>query len=108
LEGAEELARYVHPFHGRFPAVTSHAYGRGRLTYVGTVLDRRGAGRLLRWAAGQAGIDAPWPDLPDSVRVDGGVNGRGERIWLLTNWSWEPARVRDVELGPLEVKLVRE
>ncbi|WP_308311401.1 beta-galactosidase trimerization domain-containing protein [Streptomyces sp. D2-8] len=38
-QGAETLAAYAHPHFGRWPAVTTHRHGAGRVTYVGTVPD---------------------------------------------------------------------
>ena len=100
LEGAEVLAEYEHPFHSRFPAITTNRRGKGRVTYVGTVPDIASTASVLRWAADEAGISAAWPDIPATVRVDAGTNPSGERIWFLGNWSWEAARV------PLPIPLV--
>ena len=47
LEGAETLACYEHPHLGRRPAITSHAHGAGRVTYVGMLPDRA-TGRMLK------------------------------------------------------------
>ncbi len=38
LEHAKPLAYYDHPFFGRWPAITENEFGRGSLTYEGTVL----------------------------------------------------------------------
>ena len=48
-EGAESLVGYEHPHLGRWAAVTTHAHGRGRVTYVGTLPDRSLAVALARW-----------------------------------------------------------
>jgi len=37
-EKATPLAFYNHPFYGRYPALTRNTFGRGTVTYQGTVL----------------------------------------------------------------------
>ncbi|MDZ7637798.1 MAG: beta-galactosidase trimerization domain-containing protein [Bryobacterales bacterium] len=37
-EGAKTLVSYDHPFFGQYPAITRNAFGKGTLTYEGTVL----------------------------------------------------------------------
>jgi beta-galactosidase len=118
-QGAEELATYEHPHFGRWPAVTTHPHGAGRITYVGTVPDPAFARALLTWAAPAD----PWrPSLPTVTSTSAGARD-GSRVRFLHNWSWEtvsvpvPAAVRDVvsgvvyeegiELGPWDVKVVR-
>jgi beta-galactosidase len=101
-EGAETLVGYDHPHLGRWAAVTTHAHGAGRVTYVGTLPDRTLAVALGRWL--QPAPD-PWADRPDSVTVTGARSPAGGRLRFVSNWSWEPARlrvpepVRDLLLG---------
>ncbi|MEU6372607.1 beta-galactosidase [Streptomyces sp. NPDC046909] len=117
--GAGELATYEHPHFGRWPAVTTHAHGAGRITYVGTVPDPAFARALLTWAAP---ADDPRPDHP-SVTSTTATARDGRRVRFLHNWSWEtvsvavPGGVRDavsgvvygdaVELGPWDVKVLQ-
>jgi beta-galactosidase len=39
LEGATPLATYDHRHFGRFAAATTHRFGQGQVTYVGTLPD---------------------------------------------------------------------
>jgi beta-galactosidase len=87
LEGATPLAFYDHPHFGRWPAITSQAFGRGRVTYVGTLPNPPFGTALVAWVMAQAGIKPRIPDLPDSVRVSTARNQQGERLWFLTTWS---------------------
>ena len=48
-DGAEVLARYVHPHLGSWAAVTTREVGAGRITVVGTVPDQTLAESLVRW-----------------------------------------------------------
>ncbi|MBT0773190.1 beta-galactosidase [Kineosporia sp. J2-2] len=94
------VARYDHPFHGDYAAVTTREHGAGRVSAVGCLPNPQLASSVLSWAAGSAGsadsagsLENVWtPDAP-SVRVHSAVNGRGERLWVVQNWSWESASV---------------
>jgi beta-galactosidase len=119
-QGAEELARYQHPHFGRWPAVTSHRYGAGRITCVGTVPDPAFAKALLNWASPPG---TRHPELP-SVTSTTATARDGRRVRFLHNWSWDPVSVpvpaplRDalsdavyddaVPLGPWDVKVLEE
>jgi beta-galactosidase len=95
-EGAEVLARYEHPHLDRWPAITTHAYGAGRVTYVGTLPDHALATALARWL-----VPAPaWPERPETVTVTGARNPAGERLRFVSNWAWEPAEV----IVPMDVE----
>jgi beta-galactosidase len=91
LAGATVLARYQHPHFGRWPAITTHPAGQGRITYCGTVPDGRLAEALLRWAC--AGRDQAWSAVPASVTCTGATAADGTRLRFLHNWAWEPVSV---------------
>ena len=86
-EGAETLVHYEHPHLGRWAAVTSNAHGQGRVTYVGTLPDRRLAVALARWLRPAPDV---WEDRPDTVTVTSARNPEGGRLRFVSNWSWEP------------------
>ncbi|MET9762497.1 beta-galactosidase [Streptomyces sp. NPDC006372] len=119
-QGAEALAAYVHPHFGRWPAITTHRHGAGRVTYVGTVPDPVLARALFdRYAP-----DGSWRPAHPSVTATSAAARDGRRVRFLHNWSWEevsvpvPAAVRDVlsdtvyaeavPLGPWDVKVLRD
>ena len=89
-EGADTLVTYEHPHLGRWPAVTTHGHGEGRVTYVGTLPDRSLAIALGGWLR-----NAPdaWAERAETVTVTAARNRRGETVRFLSNWSWEPADV---------------
>jgi beta-galactosidase len=89
-EGAEALVTYEHPHLGRWPAVTTHAHERGRVTYVGTLPDRALAVALGSYLKG---APDPWEVRPETVTVTSARNRRGEIVRFASNWSWEPARM---------------
>jgi len=155
-EGARTLAAYDHPHFGRFAAVTTHRFGRGQVTYVGTLPNPELGGAVAGFVLGQAGLRPPWHDphpagaeadaeagagagaeagaaerrppagLPPSVRVTGARGRDGQRLWFVSNWSWEPVAVPtpvdgsalltgrsvrrggSIDLGPWDLDIVME
>ena len=89
LDGAEELARYEHHFHGAFPAVTTKAVGAGRITYVGTLPNRQLARDLAAWLVTEP-VAGAWTHDP-AVTISSGVSSTGTRFWFVHNWSERPA-----------------
>ena len=123
--GAQVLAEYQHPHHGRHPAVTTSTTGTGRITVVGTVPDTTFGRALAQWLVPVA--DDAWRRLATgSVTVSSATSGAGRRLRFVHNWSWEPTTVmlptavRDVlgdttstegeqiELGPWDVRVLIE
>lgn len=90
VDDAEVLARYQHPHYGGFPAVTTRAHGRGRITYVGTVPDRALGSALFHHLVPRP-VAGQWPRDP-SVTVLSGRTAT-ERFHFLHNWAPDPARV---------------
>ncbi|GAA3634177.1 beta-galactosidase [Kineosporia mesophila] len=88
---ATVVARYVHPFHGSYAAVTTRAHGAGRVSTVGCLPNPQLADAVLSWAA--APSVALWKPEEPSVRVHSAVNQRGERLWVVQNWSWDEVSV---------------
>ena len=87
-EGAETLVGYEHPHLGRWAAVTTHAHGRGRVTYVGTLPDRALAVALARWL--RPAPDALGATGPRPSRSRARATREGGRVRFVSNWSWEP------------------
>lgn len=86
----EVLAAYDHPHFGRFPAVTSRAYGAGRITYVGTLPDPLFGSALAEWVLRSAGVSPAGEGLPESVRVTRSTTRDGRRLAFVANWSFDP------------------
>jgi beta-galactosidase len=92
--GADVVAGYQHPHFGRWPAVTTHRHGEGRITYVGTVPGAHLARALFRWLIPTAD-GAPWRTaVPPSVTTTGATARNGRRLRFVHNWSWDPVTVR--------------
>ena len=92
-DGADVLARYVHPHLGRWAAVTTRQSGAGRITVVGTVPDQELAESLARWLVPEP--VAGW-QLSPSVTVSTSAapaESGGTRLHVLHNWGWDPQTV---------------
>ncbi|MEV4261286.1 beta-galactosidase [Kribbella sp. NPDC049584] len=119
LDGAEVLVGYDDPHFSRWPAITTRAYGSGRITYVGTVPNPALAADLFRWIKPDS-----WSERPSSVTVTSATAAGGRRLRFVHNWSWDsvdlkiPGPARDVladrptngklELGPWDVRVLVE
>ncbi len=93
LEGATPLAYYDHPHFGRFPAIVSKAFGKGRVTYCGTLPNQALSKALAQWVLAQSGIISPFANLPAVVRASSATAKSGEKLTFFTNWSWDVQRV---------------
>ncbi|WP_045746148.1 beta-galactosidase [Actinoplanes rectilineatus] len=114
---ATVVARYEHPFHGSYAAVTTRSHQKGKITTAGFIPNPQLGAALLTWAA-----PAPaWRADAPSVRVHSAVNQRGEHLWFVQNWSWEPvtlsvpfaatdlhsgSSVDELSLGSWDVKIL--
>ncbi|MGH9528511.1 MAG: beta-galactosidase trimerization domain-containing protein, partial [Terriglobales bacterium] len=87
LEGAEGLAYYDHAFFGKYPAITRNHFGKGTLTYEGTVLSNKLQEKVILDELQAAGLAGPDQALPPNVRVKHGVNRNGKVIHYYLNYS---------------------
>jgi beta-galactosidase len=124
-EAAKPLAFYDHPFFGRYPALTRNAYGRGVVTYQGTVLTDALQEKVVADVLKQAGL-APGAAAPAKVRVREAVSKAGRPVRFYLNFSAEAQAVavpaagtellagkavaagQTLTLGPWDVAVVRE
>jgi len=90
LEGATVLATYDHPHLQRWPAITTNRFGRGRVTYVGTLPDAGLSRSLAGWIASTSLAPDPWRSMGASVTSSGARLRDGRRLHVVANWSWEP------------------
>lgn len=93
LDGATVLASYEHPHLRRWPTITTHGHGNGRVTYVGTLPDAALSRLLGEWISAMSLPEDPWRIRGGSVTSTGARSTDGRRLRFLSNWSWEPATV---------------
>lgn len=87
LDTAKGLANYDHPFLGNYPAITQNVYGKGTLTYEGTVLTDKLQEQVLLGVLQEAGLTGSDQSLPSSVRVKHGQNRKGKTLHYFLNYS---------------------
>jgi beta-galactosidase len=86
-DSAKALAFYEHPFFGKYPAITRNEFGKGTLTYQGTVLSDKLQRAVLLSVAKEAGLLSTDQSLPESVRVKHGTNRFGKTVHFYLNYS---------------------
>jgi beta-galactosidase len=74
------------------PAVLTHGYGKGRITYVGTILDDKLMANAANWMVRQSGVSPVFGAVPDGVDVSL-RDGAGKKIFVLVNFNRETRHV---------------
>ena len=87
LDSAKPLAYYDHHFFGKYPAITQNSFGKGTLTYEGTVLSNKLQDAVLLSVLQQTRLAGPDQSLPPSVRVKHGLNSRNRPLHYYFNYS---------------------
>jgi beta-galactosidase len=93
LDKAKALAYYDHPFFGKYPAITENHFGKGMLTYEGSVLSDKLQQKVLERVLEQAQLIGPDQKLPAVVRVKHGAGRAGKPIHYYFNFSPGPQRI---------------
>jgi len=93
LDKAEALAYYDHPFFGKYPAITENHFGKGMVTYEGSVLSDKLQQKVLERVLEQAQLTGPDQKLPAPVKVKHGDSRAGKSIHYYFNFSAEPQRM---------------
>jgi len=91
-EAAKPLAFYDHPFFGKYPALTRNAFGKGTVTYQGTVLSDTLQEKVVADVLKQAGI-VPEAGLPAKVRARQAVARDGKALRFYLNYSASRSRL---------------
>jgi beta-galactosidase len=84
---AKPLAYYDHPFLGKYPALTSNPYGKGTLTYEGTVLSDKLQRAVLLDVLQLAGLVTSDQSLPPSIHIKHAKNRSGKTLHFYFNYS---------------------
>lgn len=87
---AKPLANYDHPFFGKYPAVTRNAFGKGTLTYEGTVLSEELQKAVLLSVLRDAGVTNSDQELPSAVHVKHAIGRDGKTLHFYLNYSSAP------------------
>jgi beta-galactosidase len=90
LDTAKGLAYYDQPFFEKYPAITRNSFGKGTLTYEGTVLSDALQDRVISSVLQLAGLTGSDQSLPANVRVKHGLNRKGKTLHYFLNYSSDP------------------
>lgn len=74
------------------PAVITRAYGKGRITYVGAVLDDKLMSAAAEWMTQKSGVTPVFGPVPEGVEVSRRV-GPGKQVFVIINYSQENREV---------------
>jgi beta-galactosidase len=74
------------------PAVLTRPYGKGRITYVGGVLDAKVMDGAAEWMIQKSGVTPALGAVPDGIEVSRRVGG-GKQVFLLINFKAESQKV---------------
>ncbi|RBP99051.1 beta-galactosidase [Bifidobacterium xylocopae] len=102
-EGTEVLATYDHPVWSAYAAVTRNRFGRGEAEWIGTLPDPEGMRLLLAEAVKHAGLWGPAQELAGRVVIRRGINGSGEQVTYMLNYSSDTVTVPSPCAGRLLV-----
>ena len=103
LDTAKPLAWYDHPFFGKYPAITQNRFGKGTVTYQGTVLSDALQQKVLEQVLDQAHLLGPDQKLAAGVRVKHGTGRAGKPFHYYFNFSATPRRVVYAYAGGTEL-----
>jgi beta-galactosidase len=87
-ETTEVIASFDDPY-WHFPAITRNQYGKGTLTYEGTVVTDSLQREIVRDVLKRAGLTGPDQNLPSSVKVRHGCNALNKVLHYYLNFSGE-------------------
>ncbi len=74
------------------PCVVSRRVGKGRITYIGAVLDDKLVAAAADWMVKSSGIKPAFGPLPDGVEVSRRT-GNGKTVFVLINFSREKKKI---------------
>jgi beta-galactosidase len=74
------------------PAAITRPYGKGRITYIGAVLDDKLMASAAGWMTQKANVTPVFGSVPDGVEVSRRIGG-GKRVFVLVNYAQEHREV---------------
>jgi beta-galactosidase len=74
------------------PAVLTRKYGKGRITYIGAILDEKIMATAAKWMIEESGVTPVFGPVPDGVEVCRRV-GSNKRVFILINYTQEQRHV---------------
>ena len=68
------------------PAVLTHTYGKGRITYIGTILDSNLMSKAAEWMIAHSGVTPAFGPVPDDIYISR-REGQGKTLFVVINFS---------------------
>lgn len=93
VDTAMPWAFYDHPFFSKYPAVTLNHFGKGTVTYEGTVLSDTLQEKVLERVLTEAGLMGPDQKLAQGVRVKHGTGRDEKAVHYYFNFSAAPRQI---------------
>jgi beta-galactosidase len=92
--GAEVLLRYgkSNGWLDNQPAAITRPYGKGRITYIGAILDDNLMANAAEWMIHDSGVTPVFGPLPDGVEVSR-RSGDGKQVYVFVNFAPQERQV---------------
>jgi len=74
------------------PAAVTRAYAKGRITYIGAILDDKLMAAAAEWMVQKSGVPPGFGSLPEGVEVSRRMGG-GKQLYILINYAQDSRRV---------------
>jgi beta-galactosidase len=74
------------------PAAVTRSYGKGRITYIGAILDDKLMAAAAEWMMQKSGVIPVFGALPEGVEVSRRMGG-GKQVFILINYAQQSRRV---------------
>ena len=74
------------------PAAISRPYGKGRITYIATILDDKLMAAAADWMIQKSGVALAFGKVPDGVEASRRIGG-GKQVYVLINYADDPRHV---------------
>ena len=92
-DGAEVLATYDHPMFKDYAAITTSAFEKGRVTYIGTMPDHELGRNIAIWLRDLHPHQVQIKTRSAAIKFNRAVAPDGAELIFLFNWSWEDAEL---------------
>lgn len=97
LEGAESLGAYEEDFYAGEPAAARNRFGKGRVYYIGTQLEKAGKAHILKMALEEAGVESL---IPEETGLEVICRQQGEKkLYFVMNFKDEEQKLPAVFAG---------
>ena len=75
------------------PAAITRPFGKGRITYIGAILDDKLTAAAAEWMVQRSGVTPVFGPVPEGVEVSRRIGG-GKQVFILINYAQESRAVK--------------